>query len=150
MTGLAWSPSTDLRLTAEIYRKTYTDYPVASSLPTVSLANVGDTFDVREILFPLTSAGEGYSEGVEFFVEKRLSTGSTVRATSPSRARGTRDSTRCSVRAPSTTRFVFNLLGGYRLSPVWEVSARLSFLSGRPFTPYDQAVSTMQRRGSTT
>ena len=43
--------------------------------------------------------------------------------------------------------FVFNLVGGYRLSPVWEFSARLSFLSGRPFTPYDQAVSTAQRRG---
>ena len=73
VTGLAWSPTADLRVTAEAYRKTYTDYPVASDLPTVSLANIGDTFDVREILFPLTSAGEGYSEGVEFFVEKRLS-----------------------------------------------------------------------------
>ena len=42
---------------------------------------------------------------------------------------------------------VFNLLGGYRLSPAWELSARLSFLSGRPFTPYDQAASTAERRG---
>jgi hypothetical protein len=25
---------------------------VASDLPTVSLANIGDTFEVREILFP--------------------------------------------------------------------------------------------------
>ena len=49
----------DMRVTAEAYRKTYSDYPVASDLPTVSLANIGDTFDVREILFPLTSAGEG-------------------------------------------------------------------------------------------
>ena len=30
---------------------------------------------------------------------------------------------------------------------MWEFSARLSFLSGRPYTPYDQAVSTAQRRG---
>ena len=63
VTGLAWSPDAALRVTAEAYRKTYTDYPVASDLPTVSLANIGDTFDVREILFPLTSAGEGYSRG---------------------------------------------------------------------------------------
>ena len=28
-----------------------------------------------------------------------------------------------------------------------EVSVRMSFLSGRPFTPYDEAVSTAQRRG---
>ena len=72
VTGLAWSPAAGFRVTAEAYRKTYTDYPVASDLPTVSLANIGDTFDVREILFPLTSAGEGHSEGVEIFVEKRL------------------------------------------------------------------------------
>ena len=47
-----------------------TAYPVASDLPAMSLANIGDTFAVREILFSLLSAGEGYSEGVEFFVEK--------------------------------------------------------------------------------
>ena len=79
VTGVAWSPDANLRLTAEAYRKNYTDYPVASDLPTVSLANIGDTFDVREILFPLVSEGEGHSEGVEFFVEKRL----TVEALRP-------------------------------------------------------------------
>ena len=63
VTGLAWSPDASLRVTAETYRKTYSDYPVASDLPTVSLANIGDTFDVREILFPLTSAGRGVLRG---------------------------------------------------------------------------------------
>jgi hypothetical protein len=147
VTGLAWSPSSDLRLTAETYRKNYTDYPVASGLPTVSLANIGDTFDVREILFPLTSAGEGYSEGVEFFVEKRLS--SRIYGQSNLSFSRTRHAGLDGVLRPGSFDypFVFNLLGGYRLSPKWEISARLSFLSGRPFTPYDQAVSTMQRRG---
>ena len=41
---------------------------------------------------------------------------------------------------------VFNLVGGYRLSPVWGFCARLWFLWGQPSTPYDQAVSTTQRR----
>ena len=40
-----------------------------------------------------------------------------------------------------------NLVGGYRLNSQWEVSTRATFLSGRPFTPYDEAVSTLQRRG---
>ena len=53
VTGLAWSPVAGMRVSAEVYRKTYSKYPVASDLPTVSLANIGDTFDVREILFPL-------------------------------------------------------------------------------------------------
>ena len=134
-------------MTAEAYRKTYTDYPVASDLPTVSLANIGDTFDVREILFPLASAGEGYSEGVEFFVEKRLT--SKLYGQGNLSFSRTRHAGLDRVLRPGSFDypFVFNLLGGYRLSPAWELSARLSFLSGRPFTPYDQAVSTEQRRG---
>ena len=113
----------------------------------MSLANIGDTFDVREILFPLTSAGEGYSEGVELFVEKRLT--SRLYGQGNLSFSRTRHAGLDGVRRPGSFDypFVFNLLGGYRLSPVWEFSARLSFLSGRPFTPYDQAVSTAQRRG---
>ena len=57
---LAWAPShRPARRRVEVYRKKYRDYPVAAQFPSVSLANVGDTFDVREILFPLTSAGRG-------------------------------------------------------------------------------------------
>jgi len=147
VTGLAWAPDASLRVTAEAYRKTYSDYPVASDLPTVSLANIGDTFSVREILLPLTSAGEGHSEGVELFVKKRLTSklyGQGNLSFSRTRHAGLDD-----VLRPGSFDypFVFNLLGGYRLSPAWELSAGLSFLSGRPFTPYDQAVSTEQRRG---
>jgi hypothetical protein len=147
VTGLAWSPDASLRVTAEAYRKTYRDYPVASDLPTVSLANIGDTFDVREILFPLASEGEGHSEGVEFFVEKRL-TAKLYGQGNLSLSR-TRHAGLDRVLRPGSFDypFVFNLVGGYRLSPTWELSARLSFLSGRPFTPYDQAASTAQRRG---
>ena len=147
VTGLAWSSGAGLRATAEVYRKNYSRYPVASDLPSLSLANIGDTFDVREILFPLTSTGRGYSEGVEFFIEKRLSSKLYGQANlSMSR---TRHAGLDSVLRPGSFDypFVFNLLGGYRLSPVWELSARVSFLSGRPFTPYDEVVSTAQRRG---
>jgi TonB dependent receptor/Carboxypeptidase regulatory-like domain/TonB-dependent Receptor Plug Domain len=147
VTGLAWSPGASLQVTAEAYRKTYTDYPVASDLPTVSLANIGDTFAVREILFPLTSAGEGYAEGVEVFVQKRLT--SKLYGQGNLSFSRTRHAGLDRVLRPGSFDypFVFNLLGGYRLSPAWELSARLSFLSGRPFTPYDQALSTGQRRG---
>jgi hypothetical protein len=147
VTGVAWSPDASLRVTAEAYRKNYAKYPVASDLPTVSLANIGDTFNVREILFPLTSAGEGYSEGVELFMEKRLT--SKLYGQGNLSFSRTRHAGLDSVLRPGSFDypFVFNLLGGYRLSPRWEVSARLSFLSGRPFTPYDQVGSAEQRRG---
>src|SRR3954453_3695139 len=147
VTGLAWSPRAELRVTAEAYRKTYTDYPVASYLPTVSLANIGDTFAVREILFPLTSGGDGYSQGVEFFVEKRLT--SKLYGQGNLSFSRTRHAGLDGVLRPGSFDypFVFNVVGGYRLSPAWELSARVSFLSGRPFTPYDAAASTEQRRG---
>ena len=147
VTGLAWSPGATLRATAEVYRKHYTDYPVASHLPSVSLANIGDTFDVREILFPLTSAGEGYSDGVELFVEKRLS--SKFYGQGNLSFSRTRHAGLDRVLRPGSFDYpaILNVLGGYRLSATWELSARLSFLSGRPFTPYDPAVSAAQRRG---
>jgi hypothetical protein len=147
VTGLAWTPDASLRVTAEAYRKTYSDYPVASDLPTVSLANIGDTFAVREILFPLSNAGKGYSGGVEVFVEKRLS--SKLYGQGNLSFSRTRHAGLDGVLRPGSFDypFVFNLLGGYRLSPAWELSARMSWLSGRPFTPYDQAASTEQRRG---
>jgi len=147
VTGLAWSPDTSLRVTAEAYRKTYSDYPVASELPTVSLANIGDTFAVREILFPLTSAGKGYSEGVELLVEKRLT--SKIYGQANLSLSRTRHAGLDGVLRPGSFDYplVFNLIGGYRLSPAWELSTRVSFLSGRPFTPYDQATSSVQRRG---
>jgi hypothetical protein len=147
VTGLAWSPSDDVRVTVEAYRKSYTGYPVASDLPSVSLANIGDTFDVREILFELTSAGDGYSEGIEIFVEKRMT--SKLYGQGNLSFSRTRHAGLDGVLRPGSFDypFVFNLIGGYRLSPRWEFSTRISFLSGRPFTPYDQTASAAQRRG---
>ena len=42
---------------------------------------------------------------------------------------------------------VFNLTGGRRWSSKWESSLRVSYLSGRPYTPFDVAESARQRRG---
>ncbi len=147
VTGVAWVPSTDLRATVEVYGKKYRDYPVAATLPSVSLANIGDTFDVREILFPLTSAGRGDAYGVELFVEKRLTSkiyGQTNLAFSR-----TRHAALDGILRPGSFDypFVFNVTGGYRLTPKWEISTRVAALGGRPYTPYDEAVSAAQYRG---
>ena len=145
--GLAWSPGADLRVTVEAYRKKYRDYPVAATVPSLSLANIGDTFDVREILFPLESVGRGFAEGVEFFIEKRLTAKAYGQANlSFSR---TRHAGLDAVLRPGSFDYpyVFNLVGGYRLTPKWEMSVRGSVLAGRPFTPYDEVTSASQRRG---
>ena len=147
VTGLGWSATPDLRATAEVYHKRYGDYPVASELPQVSLANLGDTFDIREALFPLTSAGSGDSTGLEFFVEKRLT--SKIYGQANLAFSRTRHAGLDGVRRPGSFDYptIFNLTGGYRVSPKWELSTRMSVLGGRPYTPFDTEVSTAQYRG---
>jgi hypothetical protein len=145
--GVAWERADGWRMTLEGYRKNYRDYPVAVEYPTLSLANVGDTFNVREILFPLASEGEGRSTGIELFVEKKL-TGKFYGQGNLAFSR-TRHAGRDRVFRPGSFDYprVFNLVGGYRISDTWEVSTRVSYLSGRPYTPFDEALSTAQRRG---
>jgi outer membrane receptor protein involved in Fe transport len=145
--GLSYVVSPTLRFTLEGYWKNYKDYPVSSQFPQLSLANVGDTFAVREILFPMAGAGRGRVNGVELFVEKKFTSkwfGQANLAWSRTRHAGLDG-----VRRPGTYDYpiVFNTVGGYRLNPKWEFSLRVAYLQGRPFTPYDVPVSTEQRRG---
>jgi hypothetical protein len=147
VTGLVWTRGGGLRATAELYTKRYRDYPVAATLPTVSLANIGDTFDVREILFPLVSEGFGRASGVELFVEQRFRGGLYGSATLAfARAR---HAARDRVLRPGAFDHpvVAGVTGGYRLSEAWEVSTRVSILGGRPYTPFDTDTSVAQRRG---
>jgi outer membrane receptor protein involved in Fe transport len=147
VTGIAWQPGGGWRATLEGYYKDYRDYPVARDYPSLSLANVGDTFNVREILFPLLSTGDGYAQGVELFVEKRR-TGKLYGQANLAFSK-TRHAGLDGVLRPGSFDypFVANAVGGYRLTPKWEVSTRLAWLAGRPYTPYDEATSTAQRRG---
>ena len=146
VTGFNYVFSNSLRFTVEAYAKQYKDYPVALDYPSLSLASVGDTFDVRQILFPLTSAGRGRVRGIEFFVEKKFSErwfGQANLAFSRTRHAGLDGILR-----PGAFDYpvVFNTVGGYRLNPKWEVSSRFTYLSGRPYTPFDAQQSALQRR----
>jgi hypothetical protein len=146
VTGFSYVANETLRFTVEGYRKNYRDYPVASQFPSLSLASVGDTFSTRDILFPLASAGRGRAQGIEFFAEKKFTSrwfGQTNLAFSRTRVAGLDG-----VMRPGTYDypFVFNLVGGYRLTPKWEFSTRYVHLGGRPFTPFNTSASQAQRR----
>ncbi len=145
--GVSYVLDSTTRLTVEGYRKNYKDYPVALQFPQLSFANVGDTFDVRDILYPMTSAGRGHAQGIELFVEKKFSGrwfGQANLAIQQTRHGGLDG-----VRRPGAFDYpvIFNLVGGRRLNRKWEVAARLGYLDGRPFTPFDQQRSRDQRRG---
>ncbi len=147
VSGFTYIPNASLRFTVEAYQKDYKDYPVSTQFPALSLASVGDTFQISEILFPLTSAGRGRARGIEFFAEKKWGAKWFGNANlSISRARqGGLDG----ILRPSTYDFpvIFNSVGGYRLNKKWEFSARTTVTSGRPYTPFDTTLSTEQRRG---
>jgi len=145
--GVTYAPEASTRFTAEIYRKEYRDYPVSSQIPALSLANIGDTFAIRDILFPMVSAGRGQATGIELFAERKESVARWYGQANLSFSR-VRHAGLDGVLRPGSFDYpiVANVVGGYRLSPRWDVSTRLSFLSGRPFTPFDIAQSTAQRR----
>jgi hypothetical protein len=138
-----------MRMTAEIYQKRYAEYPVSSDVPSLSLANIGDTFAVREILFPLVSAGTGLARGIELNVERRASTTSPFYGQLNVAVSRARHAGADGVRRPGSFDYpvVVNALGGYRLSTKWDLSLRAAYLSGRPITPYDAVLSSAQRRG---
>lgn len=147
VTGLSYTASDSLRVSVEVYRKKYKDYPVAIQFPTLSLANLGDTFNVRDILFPLTSAGRGRSQGIELFVEKKFTAkwyGQANLSFSSARQAGLDG-----VQRPASFDYprIFNLTGGYRKSARWEFAGRFSFLAGRPYTAFALAESKQQDRG---
>jgi hypothetical protein len=146
VTGFSYIANSTTRFTVEAYRKQYKDYPVSTDIPALSLASIGDTFDVSSILFPLTSAGRGRVQGIELFFEKKFSQrwfGQANLAFSKTR-QGALDG----ILRPGSFDYprIFNFVGGYRLNSKWELSARSAFLSGRPYTPFNTALSTAQRR----
>ena len=146
--GVVWMPDDGIRLTAEVYHKRYRDYPVSSQVSSLSLANIGDTFAVRDVLFPLVSAGKGEASGVELFAERRARPaarwyGQANLALSRARYAG-----RDGVLRPGSFDYpvVANALGSLRLGERWELATRVAFLSGRPYTPIDPAASAAAHR----
>jgi hypothetical protein len=134
-------------MTLEGYYKRYDDYPVSTQFPTLSLANVGDTFNVREVLFPMASEGRGRAYGVEAFVEK--APGGRVYGQANLSLARSEQAGRDGVLRPGSFDypFVVNVAGGVNVTRKWLVSSRVSWLGGRPYTPFDEALSGSAGRG---
>jgi hypothetical protein len=147
VTAVSYTGAGRMRATVEAYRKNYRNYPVAAEIPQLSLANVGDTFATRDILFPLRSEGRGEATGVEVLAERKPGGawyGQASMAVSRARHAGLDRMLR-----PGSFDYpvVMNLSGSWVFGGKWQASARMVFLSGRPFTPFDQALSSAQNRG---
>ena len=146
--GLTFNADPSTRVSVEAYRKNYRDYPVSSQIPSLSLANVGDTFAVRESLFPMMSAGEGTVSGIEASIERRARPGGRWNGQANLAFSRARYAGLDGVPRPGSfdSPVVGNVFGFYRLTRAWSLSAKMAYLGGRPFTPVDPAISTSQRR----
>ncbi|MGE0449106.1 MAG: TonB-dependent receptor [Vicinamibacterales bacterium] len=145
--GLRYQIDPRTRVSVEVYRKNYSDYPVARDYPQLSFANIGDTFNVRQILFPLVSEGTGRATGIELYAERR-GEGRWYGQANLSFSRA-RHAGLDGILRPGSFDYplIVNATGGVRLGSKWELASRVSYLSGRPYTPFDEAQSRAQRRG---
>ncbi|MFN7544277.1 MAG: TonB-dependent receptor domain-containing protein [Acidobacteriota bacterium] len=147
LTGFTWILNNTTRVTLEGYYKRYKDYPVSPLFPQFTLANAGDSFGQDELLLPYVSTGRGRVRGVELFLEKKFSrkwSGQTNFSWSRTRHSGFDG-----VLRPGSFDYplIFNGVLSYAFSRKWDFSVRGVYLTGRPFTPFNTALSTAQRRG---
>jgi hypothetical protein len=146
--GLTFAPDPVTRISIEAYHKGYRDYPVSSQVPSLSLANVGDTFAVGDVLFPMTSAGRGAATGLEAHVQRLRDAGSRWSGEANLAFSRARYAGLDGVFRPGSFDYpiVANLTGTLRLTTAWSLSAKAAYLAGRPLTPVDEALSSAQRR----
>lgn len=130
----------DLKGQVEAYYKRYTDYAARLYRPEAVLQPAGFddvTSDIPSGLEPLSSIGTGRSYGVEVQVQKKFSTvplyGLVSLTANRSEFAGV-DSVYYT--GAFETRFIGNLLAGWRFNPRWEVSGKYRVATGLPYTPF--------------
>ncbi len=130
----------DLKGQVEVYYKRYTDYPARLFRPEAVLQPAGFddvTSDIPSGLEPLSSIGTGRSYGVELQLQKKFSTVPLYGLVSLTANRSEYAGVDSVYYTGSfETRFIGNLLAGWRFNPKWEVSGKYRVATGLPYTPF--------------
>ena len=134
----------DALVKVEAFYKRYSDYPTSLIRPYLILANTGAGFAGSDDNFssfglePLTAGGKGFSRGIEFSVQKKLSELSFYGIMSLTYSE-TRFTPLDGIRRAGAydQRWIINLSGGYKFNEKWEASMKFRYASGRPYTPYE-------------
>jgi hypothetical protein len=138
--GIEQRPRADLKLQVEAYYKRYGDYPARVFRPQAVLAPSGFEdvkSDIPSGLEPLQSEGKGRTWGLEAFAQKRLSSLPLYGLASVSLAWSDFEGLDGVSRVGAfDTRFIGNLMLGWRPSASWELSGKFRFATGLPTTPF--------------
>lgn len=138
--GTDYMLSEDTRISVEFFDKQYRKAPI---LPTINAA--GDPAWILDgaagFYESLESTGHAWARGVEVLVQKKLAvnfygmvSGSYFRTRYRDFAGNWRN-------RDFDNRVLVSLIGGYRPSKYWEISARWTYLGSRPTTPLDITAS---------
>jgi len=131
----------------ETYHKRYSNEPVSTEYPSLMLANMVDTLGQQFVWLPLKSGGHGHAEGVELLVRARVA-GRFQMLGSASYARTLYAAADGVLRAGNFDfPLVLNCLASTRLPWAFQISARDSYATGRPYTPFNLLASEQQYRG---
>jgi TonB-dependent Receptor Plug Domain len=134
-------------ISIEGYQKRYSHEPVSTEYRSLMLANMIDTLGQQFVWLPLRSEGRGLSEGIELMV--RAHSANSFRILGTVSYSKTRYAAADGIMRPGNFDFplVVNVIGNVRLPWRVELSARNSYASGRPYTPFNIPLSEEQSRG---
>ncbi|WP_260705144.1 TonB-dependent receptor plug domain-containing protein [Edaphobacter flagellatus] len=144
--GVKVVDATRLGITVEAYQKRYSDYPVASDYPQLSLANIADTFGQAFLMFPMTSRGSGLARGVEGSIESKPVSRLLLTATITYSRNWFSGLDGILRRGNFDLPLVANVGANWRLGRGTSFTMRYSVASGRPYTPDNLPLSFAQNR----
>lgn len=134
-------------LSLEAYRKRYTDEPASTEYPSLTLSNMVYTPGNEMFWLPLASSGKGRASGLELSLhghwQQRLSALASL-----TYARVQYAALDGVYRAGNyDVPLVGNGLLTFHLPHMWNLSIRESYMTGRPYTPYNIPLSVAEARG---
>jgi outer membrane receptor for ferrienterochelin and colicin len=143
--GVEYFPAEDWKFSLETYTKEYRDYPVSAQNPQFVYSSAGADW-VTPFEY-IRTGSNGFARGVEVFAQKKLTDDfygmvsysfSSIRFTD---GLGTERSSAFDYRTMLT------IVGGYKITPALEISAKIRYAGGRPYTPFDLTASRANNRG---
>lgn len=139
--GWDYSTPKNAKISIEGFYKQYANYPF-SLRDSVSLANVGADFGVIGDE-PVVSVSEGQTYGLEVLLQQKLYKGFYGIVAYTLSWSYFKDKNGVFVPSSWDNRHIANLTLGQRLKRNWEVGIRYRYVSGSPFTPFNQSVSAL-------
>ena len=144
--GIVAADTHRLRVTVNGYQKLYSDYPVSTTFPQLSMANIADTFGQAFLMFPMVGKGQGVARGVEASVDAKPFRRFTLTGNLTYMRSWYSGLDGVLRKGNFDMPLVGNVMGFTPLGRGWTASFRYSGSTGRPYTPDNMALSEAQDR----